>query len=86
MELYCETEKLLCQLINGSRQDAGNITYNCNPVKGTPGKYIFRECWQNQELLDLHMQQKHFTDFAEAVAPLTAADLEVFVLENAIAG
>ena len=32
------------------------------------------------------MQQKHFTDFAEAVAPLTAADLEVFVLGNAVAG
>lgn len=85
-ECVAETEKLLCQLINGSRQDKGNIAYNCNPVEGTSGKYIFRECWQNQELLDLHMQQKHFTDFAAAVAPLTATDLEVFVLGNAVAG
>ena len=44
-ECVAETEKLLCQLINGSRQDKGNIAYNCNPVEGTPGKYIFRECW-----------------------------------------
>ncbi len=85
-ECVAETEKILCPLIAGSRKDKGNISYNCNPVEGKAGTYIFRECWENQEVLDLHMQQKHFTDFSEAVAPFTAGDLSVFVLGNAIAG
>ncbi|MBO5958529.1 MAG: antibiotic biosynthesis monooxygenase [Lentisphaeria bacterium] len=76
---------MLLPLIDGSRKDTGNISYDCNPVEGKPGTYIFRERWENQTVLDAHMQQKHFTDFAEAATPLMAGDLSVFVLGNSVA-
>ncbi len=83
-ETAAETEKLLLPLIEGSRQDAGNISYSCNAVAGCPGTYVFRESWENQALLDEHMKQKHFTDFAAAVAPLATKEMSVYVMGGAL--
>lgn len=77
--------KILPALIEGSRKDAGNISYDCYELAGSEGKFLFQESWEDQKSLDAHMKESHFTDFGAAVEPMLAAPMTIYVLGNPVA-
>jgi quinol monooxygenase YgiN len=45
--------------------DKGCLQYDLHTIKDSPNKLFLIERWQNQELLDEHMQKSHFVQFQE---------------------
>ena len=43
--------------------DEGCIQYDYHKVQDKEDSYVFIETWESQELLDIHMQKEHFTNF-----------------------
>ncbi len=83
-EYLDKIEAILIPLIEGSRKDAGNISYDCYMVEGQPGKFMFQECWENQALLDSHMKQPHFTAFGKATEGMLTKPMDIFVLGKSV--
>ncbi len=70
-------KKLMPAIVEGSRADAGNISYQCDQDALNPDVFIFQERWENDEALNVHMEQPHFKAFAAALEPLAAAPLAI---------
>ena len=84
-EFAGKVKEILLPLIEGSRKDAGNISYDCYEMAGTVGKFIFQESWEDQSALDAHMKEPHFIAFGSAVEPMLAGPMDIFVLGNPVA-
>ena len=51
-------------LVEATRQEEGNISYECFESVETPNLFAMVEEWQSQEALDAHMRAEHFTQVA----------------------
>jgi len=67
------------ELIKGSKAEPGNIAYDLVKVIGEECAYKFIEVWADQEALDFHRTQPHFTDYktASATKSYQSEDLNV---------
>lgn len=48
------------KLVEASVADEGNIYYTLNVSVQNPREFAILECWENQDVLDLHMKTPHF--------------------------
>ena len=65
--------------IEGTRKEAGNISYNLNKNIGSENVYTFIEEWKSKEDLDLHMKTDHFVAFGSAIESILVKPLEVSI-------
>lgn len=56
-----EFVKLAGQLVQESKKEQGNVSYELIHCREGRNIYAFLEKWQDQDILDTHMRSKHFT-------------------------
>lgn len=59
--------KALHQVVDGTRQEEGNIAYVLHQDINDPMTYIIFEVWKSQEAINFHNETPHFKAFVEAV-------------------
>jgi len=77
-EVYNELVKLHAQT---HKNDEGCIQYDLHRNLEDPNSFTFIETWENAELLDAHMQTKHFLSFVKNTEN-KVEDLKLSKLEN----
>lgn len=67
------------ELIEETRKEPGNISYEL--VRGTESKSLFAfvEKWESKESLDAHMQTNHFKTILPKLQALSVGDTEITV-------
>lgn len=70
-------------LIENSKSETGNIDYNlfCDT---SDHSLLFVEKWKSMEILQKHMQTKHFIQFGKNIADLVSGDMgiEIYTSEK----
>ena len=59
--------KALHQVVDGTRQEEGCISYVLHQDVSDPMTYIIFEVWKSQEAINFHNETPHFKAFVEAV-------------------
>ena len=67
--------KFLPAIIKASREDRGNISYQCDQDALNPDLFLFQERWESDDALEAHLAQPHFKEFAASIEPLLAGPL-----------
>jgi len=65
------------ELVEKSRKDEGNVTYDLYQSTTNLQKMLFVETWQNQEVLDKHSAASHFTEAVPNIEALTINGLKI---------
>lgn len=65
------------KLVEATRQEAGNISYNLYQSPFDPQSFIFYEEYKDDDAFDFHANSDHFKAFAEAIPDMLAADLNI---------
>jgi quinol monooxygenase YgiN len=60
-----ETNKLLLQMAEESRKDAGNLRYEVIVQDGRPNHYVVLSQWRNRAAFEAHSSAPHTTQFRE---------------------
>jgi quinol monooxygenase YgiN len=68
-------------VVEATRLEAGNISYEVWEDTANPLRFTFIEKWKSQEAIDAHNASDHFQAFAKAIE--NKAALEVFILKQA---
>lgn len=74
------------QLIPGTHAEEGCITFALHRDTRDPDRLVIIECWADGAALGAHLETPHLAAFRAAVAPLSAAPADVYVLEGVAAG
>lgn len=64
-------------LIQETRAEEGNISYNLYQSPSNPAAFIFYEEYKDQHAIDVHAVSSHFQAFAKAIEGLLASDLAI---------
>lgn len=64
-------------LIQGTRTEEGNISYNLYQCPSNPASFLFYEEYQDQQAMDAHAASAHFNTFAKAIGSMLASDLKI---------
>jgi quinol monooxygenase YgiN len=67
-------------VVEGTRKEAGNISYDVYEDTATPLKFTFIEHWKSQSAIDAHNASEHFLQFSKAVE--NKASIEAFILKQ----
>lgn len=67
-------------LIEKSREEAGNVDYNLL-VNTDDDTLLFVEQWDSIEILNDHLKTEHFIKFGENIGDLVAEDLKISVFD-----
>lgn len=62
-------------LIQETRAEEGNISYNLYQNPTNPVAFIFYEEYKNQHAIDIHATSTHFRTFGKAIKGLLASEL-----------
>ncbi|TWT08560.1 antibiotic biosynthesis monooxygenase [Planococcus sp. CPCC 101016] len=67
-------------LVEASRAEAGNISYDLMKSTEKDGHFTMVEVWKDAESIDAHNKSEHFTAFGQKASAFMAApmDLKVF--------
>ncbi len=60
------------QLIEASRQEEGNISYNLIQDINDPEHFVFIEQWKDQDAIDTHNASTHFTTLVPQMRQYTS--------------
>ena len=74
-------EAMVKPLVENSRGEKGNISYDIYPDVLHPNLYIILETWKNDKALEEHNQTSHFLGFAECVNEYTSEPFTVHRIE-----
>ena len=66
-EFQSDLEKVFHTVVNETRKEAGNISYELHQDIQNPLKYIILEVWRSQEAIDKHNESLHFKAFVDSV-------------------
>ncbi len=66
-------------LIDSSRLDPGNISYNLYAGTEDEDLLIMLEQWESSQALDAHMQTEHFKVFGRAIENIVAEKMDIAV-------
>lgn len=69
---------VLLNLLDMTRAEEGNISYDLHQDNEDPNLFLFHERWVNQDYLQKHSQSAHFIQFQEA----TEGKLEDFTVHK----
>ncbi|KZX14924.1 putative quinol monooxygenase [Methanobrevibacter filiformis] len=64
-------------LIEKTRLETGNISYNLYADTEENNVFMMVEQWENNELLDKHLNTDHFKDFEEEVKDILAEEIDI---------
>ncbi|MDR2810108.1 MAG: antibiotic biosynthesis monooxygenase [Tannerellaceae bacterium] len=67
-------------VVEGTRREPGNISYDVFEDTANPLRFTFIEHWKSQSAIDAHNASDHFLRFAKAVE--NKASLEAFILKQ----
>lgn len=59
--------KAMQNVVNETRKEDGNVSYDLHQDTTNPMKYIILEVWKSQEAIDLHNASAHFGIFKKAI-------------------
>ena len=62
-----EMEEILRTIVDETRKEAGNISYDRHQDCQNPLKYTILETWKSQAAIDLHNESAHFKAFVKAI-------------------
>lgn len=62
-----EIEKAFQAVVNETRKEAGNVSYDLHQDVKDPLKYTFFEIWKSQAAIDEHNESAHFKTFVAAI-------------------
>lgn len=71
---FIETAKVL---IEATRQEPGNVSYNLYQSPFDSKTFIFYEEYKDDDAFNTHANSAHFKAFADAIPPMLAADLNI---------
>ena len=54
-------------VVDATRKEEGNISYELHQDISNPMTYVFIEIWKSQEAIDAHNRSAHFLEFAKTV-------------------
>jgi quinol monooxygenase YgiN len=72
-----ELVQLAGNLVDSSRKEEGNVSYDFYADAADPAKFTFIEVWKDQAAVDFHNATPHFQGFVEKAGPLFAGPLDV---------
>ena len=64
-------------LVQASRSEAGNVSYDFYADIGDPEKFTFVEVWKDQAAIEFPNNTSHFQGFVEKAGPLFAGPLDI---------
>ena len=64
-------------LIQGTRAEEGNISYNLYQNPSNPTAFIFYEEYKDQNAISVHAASAHFQAFGKAIEGLLASELVI---------
>lgn len=67
-------ERFIEQLVQGSRQEAGNLSYNHYKKLGSDNEYEIIEHWQDADAVAFHNNTPHFKAFLSGVGDFLTQD------------
>jgi len=73
-----ELARLLSDLQEASRRDAGCLDYAFFTDEESPDTFVLYEEWTSSAALAAHNEQKHVKDFFAAAEPIMARELRVY--------
>lgn len=73
--------EITANLIQESRKEAGNVSYELFRSTENPAVFSFIEGWKDAEAIDIHNASPHFLAFVDAAGPLFAGPLEISHLQ-----
>lgn len=65
-----EYKKLITKLIDETRKEEANVSYDLYSDIENEGEFVLLEQWENQEGLDNHFKTKHFTTIVPEIQKL----------------
>ena len=68
----------LLKLINVTRAEKGCVNYDLHQDSENPNFFMFYENWENRELWQIHMNNKHLADYLAA----TEGAVEEFIVNE----
>ncbi|MDD3069473.1 MULTISPECIES: putative quinol monooxygenase [Methanocorpusculum] len=69
--------ELALELVQSSRKEKGNVSYDFYQDITSPEKFTFIECWKDQAAIDSHNATPHFKHFVEKTGQIFAGPLDV---------
>ncbi|WP_298840349.1 putative quinol monooxygenase [Clostridium sp.] len=72
-----EFKNLAEKLINESRKEKGNVSYNLYQDSKDGNVFTFIEEWENEEIIKSHNGSKHFTSIVPKFGDLIAKQSEI---------
>ncbi|MDD3141050.1 MAG: putative quinol monooxygenase [Lachnospiraceae bacterium] len=69
------------ELIEKTREEVGNISYELIRSTSDEGVFAFLEKWKSEEALELHMVTGHFTGIVPRLSQLMNSELKINVHE-----
>ncbi|WP_319267367.1 putative quinol monooxygenase [uncultured Draconibacterium sp.] len=70
--------KLVNELGNASRAEAGNIEYTLHKKTDGPSTFCLIEKWKDQAAIDLHNSSPHFTTIVPQIGELAEVVIDVY--------
>lgn len=71
-------EDLLCDMVQPSRAEPGNLRWDIWVDAGVQGRFILDELYRDAEALDAHRNSEHFKHYRSVVS--TLAEREAYVV------
>ncbi|MBB4036014.1 quinol monooxygenase YgiN [Dysgonomonas hofstadii] len=62
-----ELEKVFRTVVDGTRKEAGNVSYDLHQDCKDPLKYTILEVWKSQQAIDEHNKSDHFKAFVAGI-------------------
>lgn len=81
-EYQKELMNIFHNVVDKSRKEAGNISYDLHQDTKNPLKYVFIETWKDSEAIEHHNSTDHFKDFVSAIEG-KISDLTIDILQKA---
>lgn len=69
------------KLVEATRQESGNISYELIHSLTGPSTYAFLERWENNEVLNCHLHAKAFIEIMPQLRRLMVADIDIVTHE-----
>lgn len=66
-EFKAELEKVFRTVVDETRKESGNVSYDLHQDSQNPLKYTILEVWKSQTAIDEHNASAHFKAFVSAV-------------------
>ena len=80
-EFYNELIPVFHAVVDATRNEAGNISYDLHQNTKNPQKFVILEVWKSQAAIDEHNVSAHFKAFIKAIENKTDS-LSIDVIEE----